>query len=63
MTVQTKNYATTRIFSKSEFPARTLIVLKEGYQYRPEGWVAQNTRNSSHPDNISTRVVETDESW
>ena len=65
MTVQTnmKNFATTRVFAKSEFPAGTLIVQKSGYQYRPEGWTAENTRNSSRPDNVSTTVVKVDDAW
>ena len=65
MTVQTnmKNFATTRIFSKAEFPAGTLIVQKEGFQYRPEGWVAENARNSSRPDNVAKQLVEVDDAW
>ena len=65
MTVQTnlKNFATTRIFAKSEFPDGTLIVQKEGYQYRPEGWVAENQRNSSRPDNVSARMIEVNAAW
>ncbi|MGN1210069.1 MAG: DUF4886 domain-containing protein [Candidatus Cryptobacteroides sp.] len=65
MTVQTnmKNYATTRVFSKSEFPDGTLIVQKAGYGYRPEGWVAENQKNSSRPDNTNKQIVEVGPEW
>lgn len=64
-TVQTnmKNYATTRIFSKSEFPDGTLIVQRSGYGYRPEGWVAVDQKNTSRPGNTTTQIVEADEDW
>ncbi|MBP3203766.1 MAG: DUF4886 domain-containing protein [Bacteroidales bacterium] len=65
MTVQTNmnNFATTRIFSKAELPNGTVLVQKEGYQYRPEGWVAQDTKNSGRPDNVPLQIVEVDDSW
>ncbi|MDE6148403.1 MAG: DUF4886 domain-containing protein [Bacteroidales bacterium] len=65
MTVQTnmKNFATTKVFSRTELPDGTLIVQKEGYGYRPEGWVAENQKNSARPDNTNVQVFETCGTW
>ena len=67
MTIQTNlaQFATTRVFKKDEFPAGTLIVQKEGFQYRPEGWTAENTPNAGadRPGNVSARIVVVDDAW
>lgn len=65
MTVQTnmKNYATTRVFEKAEFPEGTLIVQRAGYGYRPEGWVAADQKNAARPDNTNVQIVEVNEAW
>ena len=65
MTVQTnmKNYATTRVFEKAEFPDGTLIVQRAGYGYRPEGWVAADQKNDKRPDNTNVQIVEVNEAW
>lgn len=65
MTVQTnmKNYATTKIFRRDELPEGTLIVQKSGYGYRPEGWTAENVKNSARPDNTNVQIVEVNDAW
>lgn len=57
--------ATSKKFTKDEIPVGSLIVLAEGYQYRPEGWVDLNTKNSSssRPANVTTSVVEVTGEW
>lgn len=59
-------FITTRIFSRAELPAGSLIVLKDNaYKYRPEGWIALNTANTSstRPANVTTSLVEVTADW
>lgn len=62
-------FAATKIFAKSEIPNGSLIVLKYGFQYRPEGWTSLSTLNSSsdRPGNVvaasDNSVVEVSDSW
>ena len=56
-------YAATKIFEKSEIPNGSLIVLKSGYQYRPEGWVDLNTKPSKRPDNTTEQFTVVDDTW
>ncbi len=62
-------FAATKIFSKSEIPNGSLIVLRYGFQYRPEGWTSLSTLNSSsdRPGNVvaasDNSVVEVSDSW
>ena len=58
-------FAATRMFTKTDIPAGSLIVLKSGFQYRPEGWVTLSTKNSSsdRPANVTSQLVEVDDGW
>lgn len=58
-------YIATQIFSKSDIPNGSLIVLKGEYQYRPEGWVTLDTQNYSEnrPGNVNTKLVVVNDSW
>ena len=62
-------FAATQIFQKSEIPNGSVIVLKSGYQYRPEGWVTLTTKNTSatRPTNVeasgSNSIVVVNDSW
>ena len=55
------------MLSKADLPDGTLIVVLDGYQYRPEGWQSMNTNNSKgRPDNVSGKtnsVTVVDEAW
>ena len=57
----------TQIFDKAAIPEGSLIVVLNGYQYRPEGWQTQNANNSSgRPDNVlgsKDTVVPVDAKW
>ena len=57
------DFVATKIFSKTDLPDGTLIVQKSGHQYRPEGWVALDQKNSTRPDNVIANVVQVDNSW
>ena len=59
-------FATTSTkFTKEDIPIGSLIVIADGYQYRPEGWKDLKTQNSSaeRPGNVTTPVTEVTESW
>lgn len=56
-------FAGTKIFEKAQLPVGTILVVKSGYQYRPEGWTALATANSARPDNVSTPIVVIDDAW
>ena len=50
--------STTR-FDKEALPVGSIIYVKEGYQYRPEGW----EYSSSRPGNVTTSVVKVNSAW
>ena len=52
-----------KIFTRAELPVGTVIEVDAGYQYRPEGWVDLNTKNTVRPDNVTTSRVVVDEAW
>ena len=56
-------FAATKIFTKEEIPIGSLILLKRGFQYRPEGWTALNTKTSNRPGNVTAQLVEATKSW
>ena len=60
-------YWATQIFSKEELPEGTVIVILNGYQYRPEGWQTMNSKNTStRPGNVlgkTDTVKVVDSAW
>lgn len=60
-----KAYFATGIFTKDNLPDGAMIWVDSGWQYRPEGWIDETTKNSSstRPGNISTTYVAIDEAW
>lgn len=57
------NYAATRIFTKAEIPVGSVIVQKEGHQYRPEGWTTLDAKTSPRPANTTEQIVVVDDAW
>lgn len=57
------NYAATQIFQKDQIPNGSLIVIKAGFQYRPEGWTALDKKTSPRPENVAAQVVVVDDAW
>jgi hypothetical protein len=56
------------IFAKDEIPNGSVILVRPGAQYRPEGWVELDLRNGgdtgrTRPANVSTMRVEVNDSW
>lgn len=66
-----KKFVATKIFEKSEIPSGSLIVVLNGYQYRPEGWTALDVLNGTgsgnsgitRPGNVTTGLVEVNDAW
>lgn len=58
-----RNYAATQIFEKEQIPNGSLIVIKSGFQYRPEGWTELDKKTSPRPDNVAAQVVVVDDAW
>ncbi len=56
-------YAATQIFTKSEIPNGSLLVLKSGYQYRPDAWESLDATPDTRPSNVSAQFVEVDDTW
>ncbi len=54
---------TTRLFNKKDIPNGSIISLKSGYHYRPEGFVHLGQQNSGRPDTTTTLVVTVDNAW
>ena len=59
------SFVTTPIFDKSEIPYGSLIVVKPGWVYRPEGWITLSTQNTSstRPKVVKTAVTLVNDSW
>lgn len=57
-------FITTKKFTKQELPVGTIIVIANGWQYRPEGWIdgAKNS-SSARPLNVTTERVVIDDAW
>jgi hypothetical protein len=59
-----KRFVVTQIFTRDDLPVGSVIVLKHGYQYRPEGWVdMKKNASSSRPGEVSDQVVTVSENW
>ena len=62
-------FAATQIFRKADIPSGSVIVLKQGFQYRPEGWTELSATNTqtSRPGNVvasaDNSVVPVNDGW
>ena len=57
------DFVATRILTKAELPEGTLIVQKEGRQYRPEAWADLAVKTTSRPAITQESLVVVDASW
>jgi len=55
-------FIATEMFTKDTLPVGAVIVIDEGWQYRPEAWVDEN-RQTSRPGNVIDPVVFVTEEW
>lgn len=56
-------FIATQIIPKEDMPNGTIISLKYGYQYRPEGWTALDAKTSQRPGNVTSSIVTVDDAW
>ena len=64
-------FVATPIYQRTDIPNGTVIIIKPGSQYRPEGWTDLNVKNGtasgnsgySRPDNVTTTVVQVNDTW
>lgn len=57
------NFWCTQLFTKDNLPNGSVITIKSGYRYRPDGGIDLLTAPSVRPDNISTTSVTVTDSW
>ncbi len=58
-----QKFVATQIFEKSEIPNGSVIVVINGHSYRPEGWVALDTKPDSRSANVSAEFTVVDDTW
>ncbi len=51
-------------FSREDLPIGTIIMIEEGYGYRPDGWNTESGKSTaSRPASVTTEMIVVDESW
>ncbi len=50
-------------FSKEDLPNGTIIIIENGYQYRPDGWTSETENTADRPGNVTTYMVVVDDAW
>ena len=53
---------TAKWFTKEELPVGSIIILKRGWQYRPEAWT-DDVKQTSRPDITTSPRVDVDDAW
>ena len=57
-------FVATGIIDKANIPNGSVLVVCDGYQYRPEGWQVKGEKNTaSRPGNVTTATVVVDDAW
>jgi len=52
------------MFTREDLPVGSIIVIDEGYQYRPDGWIELELQPASaRPENVTENEVVVDEDW
>ncbi|MBQ9709367.1 MAG: hypothetical protein IJV67_01950 [Clostridia bacterium] len=64
-TENVRKFYATGIIDAMDIPVGSVIVVKKGYIYRPDGWTAENVKNEpgTRPSNVSDSIVVVDEAW
>lgn len=60
-----KNFIASHRFTRETLPVGSVIIVDEGYRYRPERWIDENyvATSSNRPTNSTENTVVTDEWW
>ena len=57
-------FVATGIIDKANIPNGSVLVVCDGYQYRPEGWQVKGEKNTAdRPGNVTTAVTVVDDAW
>ncbi len=58
-------YIGSRLLTKTDLPVGSVIILDDGYRYRPEAWIDSSTKNSAEtrPKNTSAAITLADDAW
>ncbi len=57
------SFYSTQILTKEQLPVGCVIVLADGWQYRPEGWIGDAQLTTARPATVKTTMVVVDEAW
>jgi hypothetical protein len=51
-------------FTKEDIPVGSIIMIEEGYGYRPDAWNTETGKSTvARPNNVTTQYIEVDEAW
>ena len=51
-------------FTKEDIPVGSIIMIEEGYGYRPDAWNTETGKSTvARPNNVTTEYIEVDEAW
>ena len=56
-------FAATQFFSREDIPVGSVLVLKSGYQYRPERWTRLSEITSPRPETTTASVFAVTSAW
>ena len=56
------SFIASKKFTKEELPNGSIIEIKSGFQYRPEGWI-KDAPMTSREDNVTTKYIEVNDAW
>ena len=56
------SFIASKKFTKDELPNGSIIEIKNGFQYRPEGWI-KDAPMTSREDNVTTKYIEVNDAW
>lgn len=56
-------FVCTNIFEIGQIPVGTVLVVKEGYGYRPDAWTGLNTQTGTRPGNVTEQICVVDDAW
>ena len=56
------NFVASRLFTKEDIPVGSVIILADGWRYRPEAWKNVGAQ-SSRPSNVTASTVVISEAW
>ena len=55
-------FITTKLFTPVDLPIGSIIVVGDGYQYRPEGWIDE-AKQANRNGNTTEKIIIVDEVW